>query len=112
MQVEVNETNIILYNLVELTGNSAEDMLLAARRAELEGYVLTCQVPDDLLIDFNVFTHGIDVSPADPHLGNDDHGPYSDTEPLKPKGRVIGVQFDDGIHEVVEGEVVDEGERT
>lgn len=113
MQVEVNEENIIKYGLVQFTGNTMEMMLLAARRAEVEGYTLLCEIPDDNKIDINVFDHGMAVTPADPFLGNEDHGPFLDVETVGLDngflpGRVINVEFADGIHEVIEGEVVSE----
>jgi hypothetical protein len=56
MQVEVNEQNIVLYGLVQLTGNSAEVLLRHAEQAKAEGYVLTCRIPDvEETIDMNVF---------------------------------------------------------
>lgn len=71
MQVEVNAHNIILYNLVGLTGNSAESMLHAARLAELEGDVLTCEVPDDAIKRANTFDL-FNSTEADPTLGHED----------------------------------------
>lgn len=55
MQVEVNETNIDKFNLVELTGNAREDLLSRAAEASVEGYVLSCEVPDDQVLEQNVF---------------------------------------------------------
>lgn len=55
MQVEVNEANIDKFNLVELTGNSRELMLSRAAEASLEGHVLSCNVPDELVLEQNVF---------------------------------------------------------
>lgn len=55
MQVEVNETNIDLYGLVELSGNSREFLLNQAADASANGVVLSCNVPDDLVVEQNVF---------------------------------------------------------
>jgi hypothetical protein len=55
MHVEVNEANIDRYQLVQLTGNSREDMLSAAADAATKGHVLSCNVPDDQVIEQNVF---------------------------------------------------------
>jgi hypothetical protein len=56
MQVEVNAQNIIIYGLVQLTGNSAEEMLKHAAEAAEAGYILTCRIPDvEETIDMNVF---------------------------------------------------------
>lgn len=55
MQVEVNEANIDKFKLVELTGNSREALLSRAAEASVEGYVLSCEVPDDQVLDQNVF---------------------------------------------------------
>lgn len=56
MQVEVNEQNIVLYGLVQLTGNSAEVLLQHAEDAKKHGYVLSCNIPDpEETIDMNVF---------------------------------------------------------
>lgn len=55
MQVEVNEANIDRYNLVELTGNSREFMLSEAANASANGHILSVNVPDDLVLEHNVF---------------------------------------------------------
>lgn len=57
MQVEVNEENIVRYNLVQLTGNSKEELLTAAKQAEENGYVLTCRIPEpaDDVLQMNIF---------------------------------------------------------
>jgi len=56
MHVEVNEQNIVLYGLVQLTGNTAEDLLQNAEEAKKNGYVLSCDVPlADDLVESNVF---------------------------------------------------------
>lgn len=55
MQIEVNEQNIVLYGLVQYTGNSTEVLLKHAEEARENGYVLTCEVPDTDDIDVNVF---------------------------------------------------------
>lgn len=55
MQVDVTAENIVIYKLVELTGNSAEVMLQRAKEAEDEGYTLTCDVPEDHILTANIF---------------------------------------------------------
>lgn len=56
MQVEITEQNIVLYGLVQLTGNSAETLLIHAAQAVENGYILTCHIPDvEESIDMNVF---------------------------------------------------------
>jgi len=66
MQVEVNEQNIVLYGLVQLTGNSAETLLKHAAEAASQGYVLTCRIPDvEETIDMNVF-EAAGSQPAEP----------------------------------------------
>jgi hypothetical protein len=65
MLVEVNEKNIDKYNLVELTGNSREDMLSAAAEARINGHNLSCNVPDDQVETENVFDI-YESEPVDP----------------------------------------------
>lgn len=55
MHVEVNERNIDLYGLAQLTGNTREQMLSRAAEAAEKGYVLSCEVPDDQVLEHNVF---------------------------------------------------------
>jgi hypothetical protein len=55
MQVEVNEANIDRYELVKLTGNTREFLLSQAAEATANGTVLSCQVPDELVLEQNVF---------------------------------------------------------
>jgi len=55
MHVEVNEANIDLYKLVELTGNSREMMLSRAAEAKESGHILSVEVPDDQVLEQNVF---------------------------------------------------------
>lgn len=55
MQVEVNETNIDKFGLAQLTDNSREVLLSRAAEAAAEGYVLSVNVPDDHLIELNIF---------------------------------------------------------
>lgn len=55
MQVEVNEANIDLYELVKLTGNTREFLLSQAADAKANGTVLSCNVPDDQVLEQNVF---------------------------------------------------------
>lgn len=91
MQVEVTEQNIILYGLVQLTGNSAETMLEKAQQARDAGYVLTVDIPDNDDIDINAFDHGIDVGEPDPEKGPLGGDPYGEQEQIN----------------VVQGEVVE-----
>src|SRR6478609_2276690 len=55
MHVEVNEANIDRYKLVELTGNSREMMLSRAAEAKESGHILSVEVPDDQVLEQNVF---------------------------------------------------------
>jgi hypothetical protein len=55
MEVEVNEANIDLYDLVKMTGNSREFLLSKAAEAAEHGTVLSCRVPDDIVLEQNVF---------------------------------------------------------
>ncbi len=58
MHVEVNETNIAVFDLARLTGNSREDLLDAAAKASADGYVLSCRIPDpDDKLEVNAFEH-------------------------------------------------------
>jgi hypothetical protein len=72
VQVEVNEQNIVLYGLVQLTGNSTETLLKHAAEAAAAGYVLTCRIPDvEELIDMNVFeAAGSEPSEPEEHKQN------------------------------------------
>lgn len=63
-QVEVNELNIAVFELVQLTGNTKEELLVAAREAEASGHVLYCQIPDEEG-HINVFKHGRGVPPSE-----------------------------------------------
>jgi hypothetical protein len=63
MIVEVNEENIALFALDKLTGNSVGELLAAAGRAEEEGYVLTCRVKPEDVLEHNVFS-SFDAEPA------------------------------------------------
>lgn len=51
MQVEVNEQNIILYGLAQLTGNSVETLMARAKEAENAGHILCVEVPDNTGVD-------------------------------------------------------------
>lgn len=55
MHVEINEANIDKYNLVELSGNSREHLLNEAANAKVKGHILSCNVPDELVLEQNVF---------------------------------------------------------
>lgn len=65
MQVEVNETNIDQFGLVQLTGNTREELLVRADEAATHGFVLSVTVPDDQLIEQNVFDYAQKVKPED-----------------------------------------------
>jgi hypothetical protein len=70
MQVEVNEENIVRYNLVQLTGNTKEALLTAAMQAEKNGYVLTCRIPEpsDDVLQMNIFEGAQGDVPSDEEL--------------------------------------------
>lgn len=59
-QVEVNEENIDRFALVELTGNTREEMLSMAADAAVKGYVFSVKVPDELL-HMNIFDAAVEV---------------------------------------------------
>jgi len=117
MQVEVNEQNIVIYGLVQLTGNTAEEMLREAKEAEDKGYILTCQIPDigDELLNMNVFD-AAGSEPADRSMKHGGESPYGsmlldeNTISIFEKGRVVDVQFE-GWNEpesnIVTGEVTE-----
>jgi hypothetical protein len=109
VQVEVNEENIVKYDLVRLTGNTKEDLLAAAARAEEEGYVLTCRIPEVTdVLHMNVFDAAEGRTPTDEEIAAFYHqaSPMMTPEEGKkpPEGRVINVEFE-GV--VVDGEVVE-----
>jgi hypothetical protein len=70
MNVEVTEENILKYDLVQLTGNSKEALLQAAKEALESGYTLTCRIPDpvDDVLHMNIFQHGDGVEVSDEEL--------------------------------------------
>lgn len=55
MHVELNETNIDKYKLVELTGNSREFLLNEAANAAVSGHIVSVNLPDDVVLEQNVF---------------------------------------------------------
>ncbi len=55
MHVEINEANIDRFDLAGLTGNSREFLLSKAADAKVSGHTLSCNVPDDLVLEQNVF---------------------------------------------------------
>ena len=61
--VEVNETNIDLFALTELTGNTREEMLNMAADAAAKGYVFSVKVPDEL-IHMNIFDAAVEEEPS------------------------------------------------
>ena len=68
MHVEINEANIDKFNLVELSGETREFLLSQAADAAAADppHVLSCNVPDDLVLEQNVFDvyQGEHVDPA------------------------------------------------
>lgn len=112
MQVEVNEENIVKYNLVQLTGNSAETLLTAAAEAKKNGYELTCRIPDDDL-HINVFEAAGATSVSEEQLKHWQEQENIIVEGQRQRheirdefGRLIGVQFDPNQN-VVKGEIVE-----
>lgn len=113
-QIEVTPENIVKYNLVQLTGNSAEELMKAANEAFDAGYTLTCRIPDDLL-HVNVFdvVGGTEVSDEMmKHWEEAENviveGQRGRREIRDPEGNLIGVQFiPDARSDVVQGEVVE-----
>lgn len=87
-QVEVNEQNIILFGLVQLTGNSSEDLMRAAKEAEGNGYILAVTIPDDK-IDVNIFEHMASEPAADEE--QEEFAIYGDDKPLphSPTGPIV-----------------------
>jgi len=65
MHVEINETNIDKFGLVKLTGNSREVLLSRAAEAAESGYLLSFNIPDDL-IHQNVFDIAESMEVDDP----------------------------------------------
>lgn len=72
MQVEVNEENIVRYNLVQLTGNTKEELLTAAKEAmnAEPSFVLYCRIPEpaDDVLHTNVFESIPGYVPSDEEL--------------------------------------------
>ena len=75
MRVEVTEQNIIIFGLVQLTGNSSEVLMERAREAEKSGYILSVEVPDTDDIDVNLFDLGRSQE-VNPDLTHDGRSPY------------------------------------
>lgn len=101
MHVEVNETNIAVYELEKLTGNSKEVLLENAEQAQRNGHILYCQIPDRE-VRVNAFEH-FDSEPA-PKVRNLDAGDtieYQDGE-----GNTI--RIDRIGADIVQGEVVED----
>lgn len=78
MQIEVTEQNIILYGLVQLTGNSSEVLMARANEAKASGYILAVEVPDTDDIEINLFEHSINRTDADETIGNDPNPIFND----------------------------------
>lgn len=55
MQVEVTESNIDKFDLVNRFGNSREFLLNEAANAAAKGMVLSVELPDDVVLEQNVF---------------------------------------------------------
>ena len=103
MHVEVNETNIALYELVKMTGNSKEELLKNAREAEESGYTLYCKIPDpEAPLEVNAFEH-FDSEPAPKITIVRDRHSYELSE-----DGVTNVDFN--IVDVVQGEVISDEE--
>lgn len=64
MQVEVNEDNIIKYELHKVTGNTVKDLMDSAKRAKEQGYILQVQIPDNT-IRHNVFDTNLAPAPVE-----------------------------------------------
>lgn len=69
MKVFVNETNIDKFNLCEITGETREFLLNEAAKAGEKGLDLSVNLPDDLVLEHNVFEH-YDGEPVDPRRLN------------------------------------------
>jgi hypothetical protein len=116
MQVEVTEQNIVLYGLVQLTGNTAEELMRLAKEAEEKGFALTCRIPDiDDVLEMNVFDSDTvteapeGIEHTHPNSGIAEHARVIDSI-----GEVLYVSLDKeglfGPVEIVQGEVVDNKE--
>lgn len=100
MHVEVNETNIAVYDLVKLTGNAREDLLSRAAEAEENGYTLYCEIPDPQgPIEVNAFQH-FGSSPAPKAKPQKEDVIVSEWE-----GNTVRIHSE-GV-EIIEGEVVE-----
>lgn len=112
MQIEVNQENIIKFNLVQMTGNSVEVLLQRAEEARQSGYVLAVQIPDDL-IHMNVFDAAGSQAVDEEELRAQDQmvNPIVGDSPQPAYGRVVEVHVegpvDDPSGEIVEGEIVE-----
>lgn len=69
MKVVINETNIDKFNLCEFTGETREHLLNEAQRAKDAGLDLSVNLPDDVVLEHNVFEH-YDGEPVDPRRLN------------------------------------------
>lgn len=109
IQVEVNEENILRFNLPLLTGNKTEDLLVAAKEAALAGHVLTCRVPKPAgyEVEINVFDAArTQPAPDDAYIRDATiHDVSITADPLP------GYEFRI-VDEVVQGEVVDVRDET
>lgn len=114
IQVEVNEENIIRFNLVQLTGNTTEQMLVAAREALLSGHTLTCKIPKPEGYEPEVVVNAFDAANAQPSFEAEDDIPEYEASIMYDKdGHVVDVDFiPTPAVEVVEGEVVDDDDES
>lgn len=69
MKVIINETNIDKFNLPEFTGETREFLLNEAAKAAASGLDLSVNLPDDVVLEHNVFDH-YDGEPVDPRRLN------------------------------------------
>lgn len=109
MNVEVNEENILKYGLVQLTGNTKEELLQAAKEAEASGYTLTCRIPEvEDVLEVNIFQHGDGEEVTDEELREfwEKQNPIMTKEEGKkdPPGREINVVPGEVIESHIEEE--------
>lgn len=84
MKVEVNEVTIVRFNLVGLTGNSTAELMELAEEAKASGYVLTVEIPDDVLVHANVFdTTSSRVVEEEPEVRNPIEGEFVSGEVIE-----------------------------
>jgi hypothetical protein len=69
LKVYINETNIDKFDLTKVTGETREFLLNEAAKAAKAGLDLSVELPDDLVLEHNVFDH-YDGEPVDPRRLN------------------------------------------